>query len=148
MPEAAQRNSVAGEKAMRERKKRTYKTFLTENLLAPCCKLDGHHTYLPAVIAAAYGGAERAPENLVPEADANDADAGLGEEFLGEGYEGEDPGVVVVGIVLCWRVSVLFRVYFFRCNFSLERMDCAKGVMRVVSKSGGLWGIVLFMGEE
>lgn len=58
--------------------KNTYQAFLTEELFPKCGELNGHDAYFPAGVAATYGGAERAPEYLVTEADADDADAGLG----------------------------------------------------------------------
>lgn len=83
---------------------KTYERVLLKHFFAFRSQLDRQHGDFPPVVAPPDARAQRAPQDLVPEADADDADARLLKQSLCERDELQDPGGVVEGVVFC-RVS-------------------------------------------
>lgn len=54
--------------------KETHQGVHAKQIFAHGCEFQGRHADFPAVVAARDSGAQRAPDDLVAEADAHDAD--------------------------------------------------------------------------
>ena len=97
----------------------THQSVLLEHFLAFGGQFDRQDSDLPPIVAPPDASAQRAPKDLVPEADANNAYAVLLQHLLRELNELQNPWIVVEGVVFC-EVSLLNTPIILRCQGASE----------------------------